>query len=182
VIYRVLAVDIAERELEIARAQHSRPNITYQWGSLLDVTADADGPFDLVLSVNTLFHLFGQHDSDRVLRHVRSLVAPRGCAVVGDIVSPGPRSLLHHRWWGVEDAIRTLIRRRSLPDAWTVLRLRQHPVWMQHARTNQPLTRPDFHRHYSAVFHGARFTDDLDPFVCAIQWHNTASPADEPLP
>src|SRR5262249_28737787 len=124
---RVLAVDIAERELEIARGRHSRPNIEYRLGSLLDVTADAEGAFDLVLSVNTLFHLFGRYDSDRVLRHVRSLVAPGGCAVLVDIVTPGPRSLLYHRWWGIQDATRTLIRRRSLPDAWMVLRLRQHP-------------------------------------------------------
>lgn len=167
----VLAVDIAERELEIARAHRSRPSIDFQRASLLEVPADP--PFDLVLSVNALFHLFGEHGSERVLRHVRSLVAPGGWAVVVDVVSPGPRSLLWHRWWGVGDAARTLVRRRSPADAWTVMRLRQHPVWMRHARTNHPLTRAEFHRRYSAVFPGARFTDDIDRFICAIQWRNT---------
>jgi SAM-dependent methyltransferase len=172
----VLAVDIADRQLDIARAQHSRPNVEYRLGSLLDVSADTDGPFDLVFSVNTLFHLFAKHDPDRVLRHVRSLVAPGGCAVVVDIISAGPQFMLYLRWTGLRDAARTLVRRRSLPDAWSVLRLRQHPVWMQHARANQPLTRPDFHHSYSTVFPGAQFTDDISPIVCAIHWHNTASP------
>lgn len=168
----VLAVDIADREIEIAQAKRPRPNVEYRVADLLDVSPTEDGPFDVVLSVNTLFHLFGQHGTDRVLSHVHSLVAPGGTAVIVDIVSPGSHSLLHHRWWGVQDAARTLARSRSIADAWTVLRLRQHAAWMRHARANRPLTRADFHLRYSAVFLGAQFTDDLDPFVCAFQWHN----------
>jgi 2-polyprenyl-3-methyl-5-hydroxy-6-metoxy-1,4-benzoquinol methylase len=172
---QVLAVDIAEREVAIARAKRSRPNIEYRVTSLLDLAPEQDGRFDVVLSVNTLFHLFAEHDVDAVLRHVRSLVAPGGSAVIVDIVTPGPRAVLFHRWWGVTDAARTLARRRSMSDAWTVLRLRQHSTWMVHARTNQPLTRPDFHSRYSALFAGAEFTDDIDPFVCALVWHDTSS-------
>jgi 2-polyprenyl-3-methyl-5-hydroxy-6-metoxy-1,4-benzoquinol methylase len=167
----VVAVDIAEREIEIARAKRPNPNVEYRIGNILDVSPTEDGSFDVVLSVNTLFHLFGQHGVDLVLDHVRSLVAPGGTAVIVDIVSPGPRSSLHHRWWGAQDAARALARRRSVADAWTVLRLRQHPAWMRHARVNHPLTRPDFRRHYSAAFPGAQFTDDLDPFVCALHWN-----------
>ncbi len=173
---QVLAVDIAEREVAIARAKRARPNIDYRVRSLLDVSPEEDGGFDIVLSVNTLFHLFADHDVDKVLRHVRSLVAPGGSAVIVDIVTPGPRAVLIHRWWGVTDAVRTLVRRRSMSDAWTVFRLRQHPVWMRHARTNQPLTRPDFHSRYSALFAGAEFTDDIDPFVCAFVWRDRRSP------
>jgi len=164
----VLAVDISARELEIARARHGRPQISYQQRSLLDVTPPTDGRFDLVLSVNTIFHL---RDHDRVLPHVRDLVAPGGWAVLVDIVRPGGRqSPLRHRWFGVGDAARTLRRRRSLPDAWLVLKLRQHPTWMQHAATNRPLTREQFHGAYGAAFPGAVFTDSLDPFVCALRW------------
>lgn len=174
---QVLAVDIAEREVAIARAKRARPNIEYRVGSLLDLSPEKDGRFDVVLSVNTLFHLFAEHDVDIVLRHVRSLVAPGGAAVIVDIVSPGPRAVLVHRWWGVTDAARTLARRRSMSDAWTVFRLRQHPVWMRHARTNQPLTRPVFHSRYAALFAGAEFTDDIDPFVCALAWRDPAPAA-----
>jgi hypothetical protein len=54
-----------------------------------------------------------------------------------------------------------------------VLRLRQHPVWMRHARANRSLTRAAFHERCSAAFPGARFTDRLDRFVCAVRWSNT---------
>jgi SAM-dependent methyltransferase len=84
----VVAVDIAKREIEIARAKRSRPNVEYRAADLLEVGPAKDGLFDVVLSVNTLFHLFRQHDADRVLSHVRSLVAPGGTAVIVDIVPP----------------------------------------------------------------------------------------------
>lgn len=167
---QVLAVDIAEREISIARGRRGRPTVDYQVRSMLDVTPDGDGQFDLVFSVNALFHV---RDHDWVLPHVRSLVRPGGWVVLVDIVSGSPRgaaSPLRHRWWGVQDARRTLARRRSAADAWAVLRLRQHPVWMQHARTNHPLTRPEFHRRYREAFPGAEFTDTIDPFACALRW------------
>ena len=171
----VLAVDISERELELARGRPGCTEVRYERRSLLDVTPDTDGRFDLVFSVNTIFHL---RDHDRVLPHVRSLVAPGGWAVLVDIVSPGsgarPHSQLRHRWYGVGDAVRTLRRGRSPADAWLVLRLRQHPVWMEHARTSRPLTRPEFHRRYGEVFPGADFTDSIDPFVCALRWQAPA--------
>ena len=66
----------------------------------------------------------------------------------------------------------------SAPAPSTVLRLRLHPVWMHHARTNQPLTWPDFHSRYDAVFPGAEYTDNIDRFVCALVWRDT-TPAPE---
>jgi 2-polyprenyl-3-methyl-5-hydroxy-6-metoxy-1,4-benzoquinol methylase len=171
----VLAVDVAERELDIARSRHGRANVTFEQRSLLDVTPETDGRFDLVLSVNTIFHL---RDHDRVLPHVRDLVAPGGWAVLVDIVSPPggrARTPLMHRWYGVGDAARTLRRRWSLADAWLVLRLRQHRVWMQHAATNRPLTRDRFHAAYGTAFPGCEFTDSIDPFVCAIRWRKPAA-------
>jgi 2-polyprenyl-3-methyl-5-hydroxy-6-metoxy-1,4-benzoquinol methylase len=171
----VLAVDIAAKELEIARTRHGRDNISYEQRSMLDVDPATDGRFDLVFSVNSIFHL---RDHDRVLPHVRDLVAPGGWVVVADIVSPPggrARTPLLHRWYGVADAARTLRRRRSVPDAWLVLRLRQHRTWMEHAATNRPLTRAEFHRAYGEVFPGAEFTDSIDPFVCAIRWQKPAA-------
>ena len=170
----VLAVDISTRELTIARSRHARDEVTYAERSLLDLTPATDGRFDLVVSVNTIFHL---RDHDRVLPHVRELVAPGGWAVLVDIVSPPggrARTPLMHRWYGVGDAARTLRRQRSPGDAWAVLRLRQHKVWMQHAATNRPLTRDGFHAAYGAAFPGAEFTDSIDPFVCAIRWQAPA--------
>jgi SAM-dependent methyltransferase len=169
---RVLAVDISEREVAIARAKRGYANVDYRVSSLLDVRSDGKPPFDVVLSVNTLFQLFGEHGPDRVLRHVRSLVAPGGWAIIVDVVRPGTRPAFWHRWWGVQDAAHTLLRRRSLGDARTVFRLRQHPVWMTHVRLNKPLRRAEFHQRYAALFPGAEFNDHLDPFIRAIRWQN----------
>lgn len=170
---QVLAVDIADREIDIAMRKRARPNITYRVTDVLDVTSGRDGRFDVVLSVNALFNLFRHHDPDDVLRHVRSLVAPGGTAVIVDVVSARSDSALRHRWWGIADAARTLGRHRSAAAVWTVLRLRQHPVWLRHALTNRSLTRAAFHEQCSAVFPGARFTDRLDPFICAARWTDT---------
>ena len=166
----VLAVDVSAAELRLACATRSRPNVRYELRSLLDVTPGRDGLFDLVLSVNTLFHLYAEHSPDDVLRHVRSLVAPGGVAVLVDVVSPGDRALWWHRWWGLAEAARTLRRRRSVTNAWAVLALRQHPAWLRHARTNHPLTRERCHDVYADHLPGVRFTEDLDPFTCAAYW------------
>jgi SAM-dependent methyltransferase len=170
----VVAVDIADREIDIATRKRARPNVTYRVADLLDLTPDRDGRFDVVLSVNVLFNLFRDHDPDEVFHHVRSLVAPGGTAVIVDVVSARSDSALRHRWWGIVDAARTFGRHRSAAAAWTVLRLRQHPVWMRHARGNRSLTRAAFHKRCAAVYPGARFTDRLDPFLCAVRWTNTA--------
>ena len=90
----VLAVDIAEREVDMARSKY--PNIDFQVRSLLDVSADQDGQFDLVFSVNTIHHL---QDNERVLPQVKSLVAPGGHAVIVDIVNQvGPEEWKSLDW------------------------------------------------------------------------------------
>jgi len=167
----VLAVDIAEREIEIARAKRARPNIDYQVRSLLDVTPDTDGRFDLVFSVNALFHL---RDYDRVLPHVRSLVRPGGHLIIVDVVARPTNAKLVHRWRGVLDAAETLVRRRSVSDAAAVFRLRQHPAWMRHARTNAPVCRAELHRRCSEALPGVVFTDSIDSHICAMRWQAPA--------
>jgi 2-polyprenyl-3-methyl-5-hydroxy-6-metoxy-1,4-benzoquinol methylase len=165
----VLAVDISAREIEMAKATHPRPNVTYQIRSLLDVTPERDGLFDLVFSVNTIHHLRAH---DRVLPHIKSLLADGGQAVLVDIVDPGQWT---SRDWHIEEAFRDALdsyrnRSRTHNAAADVLRLRLHPAWLDHVTTNIPLTRPMFHSTYSAVFPGAEFTDDLNYVVAAMSW------------
>jgi SAM-dependent methyltransferase len=166
---QVLAVDISAREIEMARVRHPYPNVDYEVRSLLDVTPERDGLFDLVFSVNSIHHL---RDHVRVLPHVRSLVAPGGHAVLIDIVDPGQWG---SRDWHVSEAFRDAeesYRRRSrTPEAAAdVLRLRLHPAWLEHVTTSIPLTRDDFHAVYGEVFPGAEFTDDLNHVVAAVCW------------
>jgi 2-polyprenyl-3-methyl-5-hydroxy-6-metoxy-1,4-benzoquinol methylase len=170
----VLGVDIAAREIDMARREHPQPHVRFEVRSLLDVTADADGQFDTVFSVNTVHHLRAHHV---VLPHLRSLLAPGGHLVVVDIVDPGG-------WasgvdWHIHDAFvaaETSYRHRSKDRnvAADILRLHLHPAWLEHVTTNIPLTRQEFRARYGAAFPGAEFAD-LDRVVAAAHWRAPAS-------
>lgn len=162
----VLGVDIADREIDMARAAY--PGARFDVRDLLDVTGAQDGPFDLVLSVNTIHHL---RDHDRVLPHLRSLLAPGGHLVVVDITDPGGWATLDYQ---VADAFRDAeesYRHRSRDHrvAAKVLELHLHPAWLDHALHDVPLTRDDFRRRYADAFPGAEFAD-LHRVVTAMRW------------
>ncbi len=120
----VLSIDVAERLLTIARHRHPHPNVTFQQRDLRDLSVAADGRFDVVLAVAVVHHL---PDPEQAVRHLASLVAPGGRLLIIDMVRPS------QRWtrprivrYAVAEATHELARRRSLPDAATVLRLRLH--------------------------------------------------------
>jgi SAM-dependent methyltransferase len=169
----VLAIDISARQIELAKAARPRPNVTYQARDLLHLDPKRDGLFDLVFSVNTLHCL---RDHDLVLPHVKSLLADGGHVVIVDVVDPGSWA---SRDWHIQEAFRDALdsyrnRSRDHDTAADVLRLRLHPAWLEHVATDIPLTRPQFHSAYAAVFPGAQFTDDLNHVVAAMHW---AAPA-----
>jgi 2-polyprenyl-3-methyl-5-hydroxy-6-metoxy-1,4-benzoquinol methylase len=168
----VLAVDVAEGMLEIARRDRSRPNIAYERRDVLGVASEHVGQYDAVLSVHTLHHV---GPPDRVLPRLRSLVAPGGVAVLADIVDPGG--------WATGDfhVERAFSEARvaygltgDRQAALTVVGLLLHPRWLAMAATDTPLTRGQFHDAYTAVFPGAVITDDLHPLMAGAVWHNTA--------
>jgi SAM-dependent methyltransferase len=175
----VLGVDIAAEQVHLARDQQGdRPGVRFEHRSLLDVTAEVDGRFDCVLSVNTI-HSLRAHEV--VLPHLRSLVAPGGRLVVVDLVDPGgwgtPDWQIHNAFTDAEDSYRN--RSRSLAVAADLLRLRLHPVWMQHALTNIPLTPDEFDEQYNQVFPGIRITQ-LTDVITAAYWHAPAQEAPAP--
>ena len=169
----VLGVDIAEREIAIARREHPQPHVRLEKRSLLDVTAAADGQFDTVFSVNTVHHLRAH---DVVLPHLRSLLAPGGHLVIIDIVDPGGWATgadwhIHEAFVDAESSYRHRSKDRNV--AADLLRLRLHPAWLEHVTTNIPLTREEFRAQYGAVFPYAEFAD-LDRVVAAVYWRAPA--------
>ena len=80
----VLGVDISAAEIAMGAVAH--PAARFAVRNLRDVTPAADGRFDLVFTVDTIHHL---HDHDRILPHLRPLVASGGTVVVVDITDPG---------------------------------------------------------------------------------------------
>jgi SAM-dependent methyltransferase len=166
---RVLAVDVADRMLDIARSERARPNVDYQQRGVLDVTAH-DGPFDVVLSVHALHHV---GDAATVLPHVRSLLAPGGRLIAADIVDPGgwPTREFHNDR-AFNDA-RVVYELTGDGDAAAdVVRLLLHPRWLQLTEADRPLTRAAFHAAYEEAFPRATFTDDLNPLICAATWQS----------
>jgi SAM-dependent methyltransferase len=166
---QVLAVDVSDRMLELARARHQRPNIRYERRSVLEVTPRRDGVYDAVLSVHTLHHVAPLPE---VLPHVRDLVAAGGRLVLVDIVDPGGWG---ERDWHVEQAFAAARGFYQLaggdPDAASdVIRLMLHPRWLDMMVADRPPSREEFHRHASAVLPGAVFHDGLHPVVCAAAW------------
>jgi 2-polyprenyl-3-methyl-5-hydroxy-6-metoxy-1,4-benzoquinol methylase len=169
---QVLAVDVAESMLHIARRDRARAHITYQRADVLAVDPAQTGKFDLVLSVHTLHHV---GDPDVVLPHVRSLVAPGGTAILADIVDPGdwanPAFHLERAFADARAAYQLTGDRKA---AITVLDLLLHPQWLTTAATDTPLTRPQFQQRYAATFPGATITHDLHPLMAGAVWHNQA--------
>jgi SAM-dependent methyltransferase len=164
---RVLAVDVADRMLDIARAGRARPNIDYQRRGVLDVASE-DGPFDVVLSVHTLHHV---GSTGTVLPHVRSLLAPGGRLIVADIVDPGDWPTREFQIDRAFDDARAVYQLTGEADAAAdVVRLLLHPRWRHLAEQDTPLTRGAFHAAYEEAFPGAEFADDLHPMMCGAVW------------
>jgi 2-polyprenyl-3-methyl-5-hydroxy-6-metoxy-1,4-benzoquinol methylase len=169
---RVLGVDIADGMLAIARTARPRPNITYQHADVLTVTPQRYGTYDAVVSVHTLHHV---GPPDLVLPHVRSLVAAGGIAVIADMIDPGDwtdpafhldRAFTHAR--AVYDRCGD---RHAAAD---VIRLMLHDHWLRQAANHTPLTRDQFHHHYTTIFPGAHIVD-LNPLMAAAIWRNPAT-------
>lgn len=169
---QVLAIDLSERMIHRARQHRARPNTIYQQRSLLDVTPDHDGTFDLVLTVNTVHHA---GPLEVMLPHLRELVTPGGLLLLVDIVDPG-------RWgdrgWHIEQAFAAAAHfygagGEDADAAADVIRLLAHPAWLDMTVVDIPPTREEYHEQAAEVFPGARFVDDLHPLglQTALVWH-----------
>ncbi|MCX4749949.1 class I SAM-dependent methyltransferase [Kitasatospora sp. NBC_01287] len=143
------AIDLSVPMIDLARRERPRPNVRYRAAGLLETA----GPYDFVLSAATLHHL---PDLDAALRHIRSLLAPGGRAVLIDTVSKRPAT---PRWWLYCGAVRALARelpRRGPTQARELFRLRTGD-WLDHRASDRYLSREQFEQRYAARFPGARF-------------------------
>ena len=142
---QVLAVDLSEQMLGVARSRRSHPRVTYALDDLSDVT----GRYDLVVSVMVLHHV---PDLPRALDHIAELVAPGGLALLIDATqSPKPR------WKWYAGNVRNLVwdLRARTPDAWERFRLNCDPHWIDHLVHDRFLSPEDFISVYSTAYPGA---------------------------
>lgn len=153
----VLAVDLSEPMLRLARTRRPRRNVRYEHRDFADVTPGEDGRFDLVFSAYTLHHV---DDLAGALRHLRSLVRPGGMAVVVDLVDERRRV---PRPWLRREAYRTFRddlrhRRRPVAEAVELLRLQLDPDWLDHQSTDRLLPAREWEETALTVFPRGRFS------------------------
>lgn len=154
----VLAVDLAEPMLALARTRRPRANVRYEHRDLADVTPQMDGQFDLVLSAFTLHHV---PDLELALLEMRRLVRPGGQLIAVDVVDVRrqvPRS------WFKREAHRTAWaditrRRRPAREAVELLRLQLAPAWLDHQTTDRLLPPAEWEATGRRVFPEARFAE-----------------------
>jgi SAM-dependent methyltransferase len=154
----VLAVDLSSEMITLARRRRPGANIEYRTADLLEVT----GQFDLVFSSAALHDL---PELDRAVAHIRSLVAPRGRAIIADVVAPlSPLPSWAFRAGALINLPIDLLRRGK--DAFVLYRLDTDSAWIAHLASDRYLTRSNFQRRYSAYFPGAVFHPARHLHIC----------------
>jgi SAM-dependent methyltransferase len=162
----VLAVDISEPMLALARQRRPAGNIRYEQRDLTAVTVERDGQFDFVFSSHALHHL---PNLTTGLAQIRALTRTNGQVLLVDNVDPRRQAPRH---WLRAEARKNLLldirrRRRPVREAVEVYRLATDPGLLDHFSTDTFLTEEDFSLIYGIAFPGAEFT----PMYRAIGMH-----------
>lgn len=166
----VVGVDISQRMLDIAATKPSRVPVRYECRNALDLSSGADGTFDLVMSVNAMFHM---GPAEEVLPRLRELVAPGGRMVIIDVTQPAgaagapPSKKSSYAF----DTARTIYEiSGDVEAAADSMRMMLHPRWLEMSAQHMPLTDAEFAGQYRAALPGVRITTDLIPTMSAAVW------------
>jgi SAM-dependent methyltransferase len=155
----VLAIDPAPAMIELARRRRTRPNVTYQVRGLFDVQPVHDGLFDTVFAFSCVLHI---GSPARVLRQLRSLVAPGGRLLV---VEPERPATWSQDGWQVDLAFGSAraVHQASgdVEAAVSALRLFLAPAWQAISELSVPMTRDEFQRVYTEALPGVSIDDGL---------------------
>ncbi|MTJ61507.1 methyltransferase domain-containing protein [Nocardia seriolae] len=163
----VVGVDIAQRMLDLAAAKSGRVPVRYECRSALDLSPATDGRFDLVMSVNAVFHMGA---ADVVLSRLRELVAPGGRLVIVDVTRPDDEEAGVPDTYAFDTARIVYEVSGDADAAADSLRMMLHPRWLEMSSALLPLTEEQFAREYRAALPGARIIPNLIPTLSAAVW------------
>ncbi len=76
---RVLGVDVDQRTVEHSRLNYAGPNLDFELGSALDLSAHADGSFDAIVAFEIIEHV---REHEQVLAEVTRLLSDDGILVI----------------------------------------------------------------------------------------------------
>ncbi|MGD0059993.1 MAG: class I SAM-dependent methyltransferase [Verrucomicrobiia bacterium] len=150
----VVAIDISEPMLAIARARRASPNIVYGRGDANHFALDQT--FDCIVSHTTFHHL---EDVSETLRALKASLEPRGRLILVDIASRWP---LIPRNACTSTAKACLkfppnLFRHGPRSAWRIFRFYTSRHWLDHVESDQILSRARFREVYAAALPGATF-------------------------
>lgn len=88
--YTVDAVELVEHNIEVFR-QNTRPgeNVTVRQGNALDLSAFAEGTYDITLLLGPLYHLYCTEDKRQALREALRVTRPGGIIFAAYVISDG---------------------------------------------------------------------------------------------
>ena len=152
----VVALDISEPMLTIARKKRSAPNIEYQCSDANKLTVETS--FDAIVSHTTFHHLTSIPET---VSAVRAALAPGGRLILLDCITRfGPIiprwTICYYAYAGLQllpDSVR-----RGFEAAWTLFRFRCSRQWIAHLKSDRYLTREQFREVYASLLPGAQFT------------------------
>jgi SAM-dependent methyltransferase len=151
----VLAIDISESMLAIARARRPAVNLEYL---LADAgSAPLEGEFDAIVSHTTLHHI---DDVPALIRRCKAALAPRGRLLIVDVIDRWPR--LNRSYAGLTIGAYAAsafdVFRYGPRDALTLFRFRVSRPWLEHLRSDRYLSDAAFRQLYSSLLPGAHIS------------------------
>lgn len=162
----VVAVDISQEMLDIAKAKRSAPNIKYLLMDAENLTLDEN--FDLITSANTFHHL---ENLPATLQRIKKLLKPGGKVVLLDNVSEveTPSTIVYISS-AVQDFLPDWIK-YGLRKAWRLFKFRTSKPWLGHLATDKYLSVQKFKEIYGSYFPNCYLTK-MGCFMGMI-WTNT---------
>jgi ubiquinone/menaquinone biosynthesis C-methylase UbiE len=161
----VVALDISEPMLAVARKKRSAPNIDYR---LCDVNRfSTEARFDAVVSHTAFHHL---PEIPATLGRLKNLLTPHGRLIAVDCIARFPA--LIPRWslfYRVYAALQVLPDRlqRGAGAARTLWRFRTCRAWIAHLKSDQYFSPARFREVYTSCLPGAQFVR-LKTFMAVI--------------
>jgi SAM-dependent methyltransferase len=166
----VVAIDISEPMLAIARAKRSAPNIEYRREDANHLALHQE--FDFIVSHSAFHHLDNIPETLRVLK---SALQPGGRLALVDNAARFPM-IPRHSGILIANALVKLpldLLRHDRPAVWRLFRFRTSRPWLDHVKGDTILSRARFREVYGRCLPGASFVP-LNHFM-GVVWQAPAS-------
>lgn len=151
---RVVAVDLSEKLLDIARHKRPAPNIEYIQMDVSSLEELEDRKFDLIVSCSTFHHL--KH-LPTTFQAIKILLNPHGKVVFLDNVSEVETPATLGYIIGAVRDFRPDCSKYGFRNASRLLKFRFSPSWLKHLASDRYLSEGRFKKIYGRYFPGCYF-------------------------